>query len=236
MIIGITDSMGAEYKYQKYVDWVRQNDPSISIVRLSYTSDNLSDLERCHGVILTGGGDVDPTLYNGNASHSKLYGVDRKRDDFEFRVIEQAMKHRMPLLGICRGLQTTNVFFGGTLIEDLEEIGHSIHETHGDKESRHGVTVEQGSQLGTLARGVSFNVNSYHHQAAEKIGKGLRVTAKSEDGIVEGIELEQPNEHSFFLLVQWHPERMSDVENPLCGSIRQEFLKKVEQCTFEYKG
>ncbi|MDI6767998.1 MAG: gamma-glutamyl-gamma-aminobutyrate hydrolase family protein [Bacteroidota bacterium] len=88
MIIGITDSMGAQYKYQKYVDWICETNPGISVIQLSYKKRNLSDLERCSGVILSGGCDVHPELYNGNPSHPKLSGVDRQRDNFEFDVIE----------------------------------------------------------------------------------------------------------------------------------------------------
>ena len=227
MTIAVTDNMGAEHKWQKYIDWLMRSNPLLSLKKLSYKLDNLSALKECDGLVLTGGGDVDPSLYRGNVNHPKVYGVDGKRDDFERGAIDIALKSEMPVLGICRGLQIANVHFGGTLIPDLAEMGKTIHETQKDYEQRHDISVEQKSFLAQTVGSVNGNVNSYHHQATAESGKGLRVTARSEDGIIEAMELDDESVKSFFLLIQWHPERMKDFENPFSQKVLQQFFNAI---------
>ena len=227
MIVGVTDNMGAEYKFQLYRDWILRLDPSVECKKLSYTLDNLSDLNQCDGVVMTGGGDVDPALYGGNIQHPTLYGVDRKRDDFERRVIDESLQKEIPFLGICRGLQIANVHFGGTLIQDLAEISHLNHSTKADVEPRHDVKIVAGSELAIYAGTCEGNVNSFHHQASAIPGTGLKVVAKSEDGIVEAMEFEHKHSHRFFLLIQWHPERMKDDDNPLNSNLGRNFLSEA---------
>ena len=221
MIIGITDNISSEHKLRMYFDWIKQNDPAIECVKLSYKLQNLSALQQCDGVILTGGGDVDPALYGGDPRHPTLYGVDAKRDDFERTVIDAALKNATPLLGVCRGLQLANVHLGGTLIQDLTERGHGHHQSN-DADTRHDLQIEQSSRLCILASTTKGNVNSAHHQAVNTPGERLRVVARSDDGIIEAMELHETN--TFFQLVQWHPERMYDKENPLTKRLREQFL------------
>src|SRR5579862_4996954 len=128
MRIAITDNMGAEHKLRLYQDWIHRTNPLVELVTISYTRENISELETCSGVLLTGGGDVDPILYGGKP-HPKIYGIDRKRDDFERRVIDAAMANDLPLLGVCRGLQIGNVYFGGTMLADIADAGYRSHET-----------------------------------------------------------------------------------------------------------
>jgi putative glutamine amidotransferase len=227
MIIGVTDNLGSERKWQQYVDWLMRGSPSLTWKKLSYKLDNLSVLKECDGLVLTGGGDVDPALYHGNVNHPKVYGIDRKRDDFERSAIDLALKSEMPVLGICRGLQIANVHFGGTLVEDLLEQGYPQHETKKEYEQRHDIEVEPQSFLAHATQSWKGNVNSYHHQAVAEAGKGLRVVGHSTDGVIEAMELDDNTAKQFFLLIQWHPERMRDVENPFSQKILQQFLQAV---------
>jgi putative glutamine amidotransferase len=216
--------MGSEAKLQRYYDWLMRCGRDIEILKLSYLADNLGQLKDCAGVVLTGGGDVDPRLYGGDPKHPKVLGVDPKRDDFERTVIDSAVRQKIPLLGICRGLQIVNVHLGGTLIVDLPESGHAGHTGNPETDVRHGVTLKAASVIHREKQSVHGEVNSYHHQAADQPGAGLCFTALSADGVAEAIEPVPGAIPSFFLLVQWHPERMADVENPMCTSVRNSFI------------
>lgn len=224
MKIAITDNMGSEHKLQMYLDWLKNTEPRMEVVRLSYKLENLNELSKCSGVIMTGGSDVDPALYGGNANHPKLGLVDRKRDDFERTVIDGALNRELPLLGICRGLQITNVHLGGTLVQDLAEIGHELHEAGKETETRHPISVTARGLLEDSTGVIAGDINSYHHQAALEPGSDLRVTGLSPDGIIEAMEFEPGVYPSFFLLVQWHPERMNDTANPFRKNILDRFI------------
>lgn len=157
--------------------------------------------DRFSGLVLSGGGDVHPDLYRGDRSACEM--VDASRDDLEFRLLEIAMVRRVPILGICRGIQVLNVFFGGTLIGHIER--HSALEVDGQKKDRrHQIRVVPGTRLCTILGAESLEVNSAHHQAIRDLGKGLVISAMAEDGTTEAVEL--PGEQ-FILAVQWHPER-----------------------------
>ena len=229
MIIGITDNMGAEHKFQFYLDWVHRADAEATCIKLSYEHGGMKELDRCGGIILTGGGDVDPALYNGDIRHPSLYDINRKRDNFERGVIDRALDKQLPLMGICRGLQIANVHFGGTLIQDLATMGYDEHSTERNGEHRHDIDVEDDSSLSKCGGAPHGNVNSYHHQAAALPGKGLRVSARSKDGITEALEFEEWSATSFFMLIQWHPERMKDVENPFSRNILEQFFSSIHQ-------
>jgi putative glutamine amidotransferase len=149
-------------------------------------------LEGLGGLVLTGGGDVDPSLY-GADTNGRTKHIFRERDEFERELIEEADRKDLPILGICRGLQILNVARGGTLIQHVE----------GHKDLEHTVRPEPGSQLAVFVGPEEYAVNSRHHQAADRLGRGLIVTARAEDGVVEA--LEDP-ERRFVIAVQWHPE------------------------------
>jgi putative glutamine amidotransferase len=161
------------------------------------------------GLLLAGGEDVDPALY-GEEKRYESVNVNRARDDFEQGLLDRALRYRLPILGICRGTQLINVKFGGTLYQDLAKDVSSEFE-HRQMESRsetvHTVTLtDPESRLGEDFRG-SCRVNSLHHQAVKRLGRGLKVTAHSEDGLVEAVEA--ADEYPFLLAVQWHPEEMT---------------------------
>lgn len=219
MRIAVSDTMGPDHKFQRYLDWLKRGGAAVECVRLSYKLDNLAALNSCDALVLTGGHDVAPRAYGGPPDHPAITEVDPRRDEFERHAIDRVLKTGIPMLGICRGLQITNVHLGGSLLPDIEEAGYRSHRNTGGS---HTVILEPDSLLGRIAQTSRGMVNSSHHQAVGGIGKGLRATARSEDAIIEAMELQESLQ--FFLLVQWHPERMPDFENPLSSNILEHFL------------
>ena len=162
-------------------------------------------LDNCDGLMLSGGTDVDPAIF-GEVPHTALGRVDGPRDPFEITLAREAVRRDLPVLGICRGLQVLNVAMGGTLIQDIpsDVLGAAAHEAGENRvEIAHEVTIEPGSKLAELLSTNRVGVNSFHHQAAKRIGEGLTVSATSPDGIVEGLEMP---DRTFVVAVQWHPE------------------------------
>ena len=161
-------------------------------------------LDGLDGLLISGGGDVDPARY-GEAPHASTDWVDRERDAMEAALIEQALQSDVPLLAICRGLQMLNVVRGGTLIQHLENAAmHRVKDLAGV----HLIQVVPGTKLAAIVGAGSEIVNSRHHQAAGRIGEGLQVSATAPDGVVEA--LEDPAKR-FAIAVQWHPEERLDV-------------------------
>ncbi len=153
------------------------------------------------GLLLTGGGDVDPELYGGDPEDAT--GVSRVRDDFEAALIREARRRRMPILGICRGCQILNVAHGGTLrnLRSDEEL-KTAHFNFGG----HAVTLEPGSALVRILESTRLDrVESFHGQAVGTPGQGVRVVARSADGVTEAIEIGDPAVE-WIVAVQWHPE------------------------------
>lgn len=158
---------------------------------------------RCAALVLAGGGDVAPEHYG--RTNCGSVGIDPRRDAAEFTLIEAFLAAGKPILGICRGHQILNIALGGTLIQDLGPEQNLFHRTRSDgSDGVHAVQAAEDSVLYRLY-GPVFCVNSAHHQAAEKPGRGLRVTARSESGVIEALE----HESLPLLSVQFHPERMS---------------------------
>lgn len=164
---------------------------------------------RAGGILLTGGGDVDPALY-GEAPHPSYDAAEPGRDAFEIALARAAIEADVPLLAICRGMQVVNVAGGGTLVQDIpSEIAGAL--THSITEPRfaiaHEVWVTKGSRLWTIMAdkldGESLQVNSRHHQAVRRAADGFEVTATAPDGVIEAME--RPASR-FCLAVQWHPE------------------------------
>ena len=165
-------------------------------------------LETLDGLILTGGGDVDPALYGG-AMHPRVYDVDAERDASELALARTADAHGLPTFGICRGAQVLNVALGGTLVEHLpDEVGETL--THAprpgsaaDDYEHHEVAVTPGSKLAATLDGDSCTGASWHHQAVRRVAPGLEVVARASDGTIEAFE---KRDHPWLVAVQWHPE------------------------------
>jgi putative glutamine amidotransferase len=123
----------------------------------------------------------------------------------------------------------TNVVLGGTLVPDLQRAGHEDHRSRPEGDRSHEVVIEQGTQLAGIAGVQRGTVSSAHHQAVGRVGDGLRVTARSADGVIEALEWAVPAGRSYLQLVQWHPERMTDGENPLTRDLILQFSQALNR-------
>ncbi len=162
--------------------------------------ENVADLSDVDGLLLAGGTDVDPELY-GAAREAGTDEPDCVRDGLEDALLDEALDRDLPVLGICRGLQFLNVHLGGTLRQHID--GHKRPKVR----EVHSVAIAPGSRLEAILATREYVVNSRHHQAADRVGAGLAVTATAPDGVVEALEL--PGKR-FVLAVQWHPEARTD--------------------------
>lgn len=163
-------------------------------------------LDACHGLLLTGGEDVEPHRY-GEAPHPALMEVNPARDETELLATRIAVERGIPVLAVCRGVQLLNVALGGTLWQDIPAQlgGDVLHEQTAPVSDRwHGARVEPGSLLERVFGVGELHINSFHHQAVREIAPGLRAVAWAEDGVVEGVE---GAGHPWIIGVQWHPER-----------------------------
>jgi putative glutamine amidotransferase len=179
-------------------------------------------LERLDGLCLSGGPDMDPGTYGGRY-HPQLGPIEPELDQWELALAREADARGMPILAICRGLQVLNVARGGTLFQHLpdEPGGEVAHRLPGKgQHGAHDVEVDGDSLLArALGGATSAHVNSYHHQAARRLGRGVKPVAWAPDGVVEGIELP---DHEFAVGVQWHAEAI--VERPEQRTLFNEFV------------
>ncbi len=159
------------------------------------------------GLILAGGGDLDPELYAGYR-HETIYMLDPERDGSELTLAKEVIATGLPTLAICRGIQVINVALGGTLIEHLpDEVGEEVaHRAPPRKPIRHSVEIAPGSKLAAIVGELHIDSCSWHHQALRKVAPSLTVTAYAPDGTVEAAELD---DHPWMVAVQWHPELMA---------------------------
>jgi len=218
--IGITFS---ESNYENYPLWIKGNDSSIDIIELSYKTNNLQEVLQCDAIVFSGGIDMDPIEKIEYANAPKKFNF--ARDRFELAVLKTALQEGKPILGICRGLQLINVFLGGTLHLDNGETKNKIHRSE-TEDKIHSITVAKESAFYSIVQQEFGYVNSAHHQSIECIGSGLKAVARSEDGVIEAIESSNP-ENQFLIGVQWHPERMHNLQNPFSRNIRQALLEKI---------
>jgi putative glutamine amidotransferase len=183
--------------------WQRLRDAGLEPADLRDTTASLDGLS---GLVLTGGIDIDPARY-GAKRHEKVRRIDPERDEFELGLLGRALSLDMPVLAICRGHQLLNVCRGGPLLQHIEGDSHRAdYATEGYPSRSHEVTLLDGSRLRDWYGGERLLVNSRHHQAvtATSVAPGLKVTALSDDGMVEGSESAG---HTWVVSVQWHPER-----------------------------
>lgn len=168
-------------------------------------------LDRVDGLVLSGGGDLDPALYGG-AGHEEIYMVDGERDTLEMQCARRAIDVGLPTLGICRGAQILNVLGGGTLHPHLPDVvGEAVkHRLPPRQPTSHGVTVRPGTRLAQIVRDLEFSCSSWHHQAVAEVAPGWEVTASAPDGTIEALELPS---HPWLVAVQWHPE-LTAAEDP----------------------
>ena len=151
------------------------------------------------GLLIPGSRDMDPKFY-GQKPHPAIKPMSAQRTETEFSVLREALENEIPVLGICGGMQFINVFYGGSLSQDIKALLPDALDHEGG--NSHGVEVVSDTVLGGMVGEREFNVKSYHHQAVGRVGDGLRTSAAAPDGIVEGLESADGN----VMGVQWHPE------------------------------
>ncbi len=230
--IAISKASGSS-SYGNYAPWLRAVDPDVHIIDCEpLTSEAaVSALDSCDGLILSGGPDVEPDRYERPDLRSMCHTIDPERDAKEFALVERARELRLPLLGICRGMQLLNVAYGGTLVADLPLLRASseLHGSVDGVDATHDLHVEPGSILKHVCGVMDSTVNSAHHQSVDRIAQLFTVSARSADGTIEAFEWGDATlgGKPFLLGVQWHPERMS-FEQPMSGSIARHFLHEAD--------
>jgi putative glutamine amidotransferase len=163
------------------------------------------------GLVLTGGGDIDPADY-GQKPHPRTYNVSQRRDRFEYALLDRALERDIPVLAICRGMQVLNVHLGGTLQQHLGDRPDLLdHDRDRPRaEPAHGFAAEEDSLIAQALGSDDTSVNSHHHQALKAVAKSLVVTGWAEDGVIEAVE---SDEHTWVVGVQWHPEAMAPINH-----------------------
>jgi putative glutamine amidotransferase len=196
-------NMPAALLPQRYVDRVTESGGIAVLLPPQGGVDEA--LGRLDGLLLSGGGDIDPARYEAERAPAPTR-VSEQRDAAELALFSQALSLGLPVLGICRGMQVINVARGGTLHQHLPDVtGHDGHSPTPGSYATHQVRLAPGSRLAGIIGGPGADVPTHHHQGVDRLGKGLSAAAWAADGLVEAVELD-PGEHPFVLAVQWHPE------------------------------
>ena len=198
MKIGLTYTGTAE-KHNNYVNWLKGSEP-VTVIQLSAEDDNLHMVKEMDGIVLSGGVDIHPKHYNNTISDYPNAPEDfhEPRDEFEKAVFEITQQYNIPVLGVCRGMQLVNCLLGGSLTQDIGEDANSIHRFE-EIDKVHAVKLLPGTLLHNIIDTDSTLTNSAHHQSIDVPGKGLKINAVSEDGIIEGVEWADGTGKPFFL-------------------------------------
>lgn len=206
-LIGVTmdirDTENGLYQYinKNYLDVIDRAGGTPLALPISHSEDSTRAVAQIiDGLILSGGGDIHPS-YFGEEAITKLSLTPHDRTDFELSLLKEVMKKRRPILGICYGMQLINIAFGGSLYQDIKK---QVPKSR-DHRKNHSVKIFPDSRLRNIMDGAeAIDVISRHHQAIKETGRNLSVSAQSEDGIIEAIEME---DYPFLIGVQWHPEK-----------------------------
>jgi putative glutamine amidotransferase len=202
-------------------------------ISLGSTAAQLETLAQSVDAIILPGSpaDVDPAKFN-TARHPKAAEIDADRERTDFALLDHAFAQHKPVLAICYGIQSLNVYCGGSLIQDIpSEISSTLQHSwpkHEGPEPHHRAKFEAGSRLAEVAGGTEANVNSSHHQSILEPGKNLRVTAHSPDGVIEAVEW--TGDDNWVTGVQWHPERMV-YQDPLAQSLFRQLIGAARKAT-----
>ena len=207
-LIGITTASqyltGSFYLPGVYVNAVRSAGGLPILLPPGEPEEGTAILERIDGLIFSGGGDIDPSTYNGPI-HPTIYNLDPERDRFEIALSKLVLSTDIPVLGICRGLEVLVVATGGSLVSHLpDEFGDVVlHRAEQTLPSEHSVQIASESRLATIMGTTEATVVSWHHQATSTVPQGWRVAAHAPDRVIEALEHER---HPWALALQWHPE------------------------------
>jgi len=218
--------------YQNYYQWIASGDSTAQVIEMyNRTLDEaLTELANCEALIVTGGADIYPGEYGKETDTARCGQFDFKRDTLEFALIKKALELGIPIFGICRGEQILNIAMGGSLIIDIP-TDHDTTVKHRIVDWRncfHDVIVEPSTKLAWASNVGSGSVTSNHHQAIDQLADVFKVSARANDGIIEAIEWKNPEEKSFLMAVQWHPERMSK-DNPLSWNLLELLLYEAHR-------
>jgi len=228
-IIAISKAHGSS-GYIQYKKWLINLDSSLILYDLYELpiDSALIIMQTANALLITGGPDVNPNLYQYDSMAFVCEKPDNYRDSLETLTIKYAFNHKLPILGICRGQQIINVTFGGTLITDIPSQHPSsiVHRVSNGK-AYHSIYLEKDNFLRSIFNEDSTTVNSAHHQAVEKLGNHLTVFAYSKDSIIESIGFEDAYYSNFFLGVQFHPEHM--IGTKISKNIGMAFIKSARK-------
>lgn len=229
--------LGISFSSTNFQNYLRWFDPEVAagkleLLELKADKSTETDLAFCDGFVLTGGCDINTSLYQGEVDYPhKPHEFETERDHFEASIYLFAKKYKKPLLGICRGMQLVQVVEGGKLIQDLGDEANLIHKKAGNEDKKHHIRVEKASLLASITQQQEGLVNSAHHQAIDtsQLGKNLLISAWSEDTqSPEALEYQNKQDLAFMVCVQWHPERMEEKEkSPFSENIKQSFLSAI---------
>ena len=199
-------SLFRRYMTSKYILSLWRSGAKVRIIPLENPEKAVARMLTCDGLLLPGGTDINPQLY-GQIRTEKCQAPNTLRDTGEWQMLDAFLSTGKPILGICRGIQLMNVYFGGTLHQDIRHLQQTNHDDFsGRGKGVHPVTFKPGTLLHHILGTQQELVNTMHHQALDRLGKGLICVAVSDDGFAEAVEL---SNHPFCLGVQWHPEHMS---------------------------
>jgi len=232
IIIAISKAKPIEF-YGQYTKWVHKANSKVEIINMYELGldSALKVLNICDGLLVTGGADVYPGWYGKLSDTARCGSFDFYRDTLEMKLIAKAIEMKMPVVGICRGEQIINVSLGGSLIIDIPTNYDTIikHRLIDWKNCFHQVNITKNSLLDRICKPDDFTTNSNHHQAIDRISDQLVAVASTKDGIIEAVEWKEPNNKSFLIAVQWHPERLDSVNASLSLPIAREFLFQASQ-------
>ncbi len=207
---------GLSAKLDRYLEAVRQAGAEPVAISLLLSAEKLQQLaQTLDGVVLSGSpADIDPARFGGTRE-PECADPDPDRERTDFALLEHSFAEHKPVLAICFGIQSLNVFLGGTLVQDIPSdlrtaIAHDFDDDKGEPEAFHPARIEPGSHLAELAGPNEAVVNSSHHQSVKDLGRGLRIAARAPDGVIEAVEW--TGDSNWVMGVQWHPERMAGTD------------------------
>lgn len=224
--IAISKASGSK-NYELYSKWLKSTDDNISVVDLYGLSydEAIKELEKCDGLVLSGGPDVHPVFFNKSFDTARC-SIENYRDTLEFELIKKSELMKIPVLAICRGAQIINVAYGGDLIIDIpEDTKSAIKHQISNEDAFHEISISEGSILHKISGSLTGLVNSNHHQSVDRLSNKYVIVAKSNDGIIEAFE-NKDKLLPYFMAVQWHPERL-ETNSKFSRPIAESFLKEV---------